>query len=201
MEAIITGDIINSREIDSKQWLPALKNVLNKYGKEPKNWEIFRGDSFQLQVHPEIALEAAFLIKAEIKQWKELDVRMSIGIGEITYKAKKITESNGSAFLFSGESFDKLKKQTLVIKSTDADFDLTLNTMLSLALLIMDRWTALSALLMALRMENPDLNQKELAAKINKSTQGAISEGLKRSGFEELQKMLDYYKSKIKTVC
>jgi hypothetical protein len=29
-----------------------LKSVLNAYGNEPKDWEIYRGDSFQLVVDP-----------------------------------------------------------------------------------------------------------------------------------------------------
>ena len=74
MEAIITGDIINSREVEPNEWMPVLKKVLNKFGKEPKSWEIFRGDSFQLNTSPENSLEAAILLKAEIKQWKILDV-------------------------------------------------------------------------------------------------------------------------------
>jgi hypothetical protein len=70
MEAIITGDLINSRQVEPNEWMPALKKVLKKYGKEPKNWEIFRGDSFQLNTKPEDALMAALLIKAEIKNGK-----------------------------------------------------------------------------------------------------------------------------------
>jgi len=59
MEAIIIGDLINSRQVEPSEWMPALKKALKKYGKEPKNWEIFRGDSFQLNTKPEDALMAA----------------------------------------------------------------------------------------------------------------------------------------------
>ena len=33
MEAIITGDLINSRLVDPNKWMPALKKVLKQYGK------------------------------------------------------------------------------------------------------------------------------------------------------------------------
>ncbi len=197
MEAIITGDLINSRQVEPSEWMPALKKVLKKYGKEPKNWEIFRGDSFQLNTKPEDALMAAILIKAEIKQWKNLDVRIGIGLGEITYQAAKITESNGTAFLNSGECFEELKKQTLAIKTPNKDLNSTLNLMIELASLTIDRWTETAAKLIKIKIENPNTNQKDLANLLNKTAQGTISEGLKRGGYDEIQKLLDYYKLKI----
>jgi hypothetical protein len=197
MEAIITGDLINSRQVEPAEWMPALKKVLKKYGKEPKNWEIFRGDSFQLNTKPDDALMAAILIKAEVKQWKNLDVRIGIGIGEITYQAAKITESNGTAFLNSGECFEELKKQTLAIKTPNKDLNTTLNLMIELASLTIDRWTETAAKLIKIKMENLSANQKDLANLLNKTAQGTISEGLKRGGYDEIQKLLDYYKLKI----
>lgn len=197
MEAIITGDLINSRLVNPNKWMPALKKVLKQYGKEPKNWEIFRGDSFQLNTKPEEALMAAMLIKAEIKQWKDLDVRIGIGIGEITYQAAKITESNGTAFLNSGECFEDLKKQTLAIKTPNKELNTTLNLMIELASLTVDRWTETAAKLIKLKIENPTANQKDLANLLNKTAQGTISEGLKRGGYDEIQKLLDYFKLKI----
>ena len=198
MEAIIIGDIINSREVEPNEWMPALKKVLNKYGKEPKSWEIFRGDSFQLNTSPEDALQAAILLKAEIKQWKALDVRIGIGIGEITYHAAKITESNGTAFLNSGMCFEQLKKQTLAIKTSEKEFDKTLNLMFNLAELTMEKWTETAAKLITYKIGNPNANQKELAQILNKTGQGTISEGLKRGGYDEIEKLLAYYKLKIK---
>ena len=107
MTSIITGDIINSRNTHSQQWMDKLKNVLNEIGSTPKDWEIFRGDSFQVEVtNPQKALIEAIKIKATIKMIKGLDVRMCIGIGEKEFIGDSITESNGSAFVFSGEGFE-----------------------------------------------------------------------------------------------
>lgn len=200
MTSIITGDIINSKESEPKKWLDALKTVFNKYGKEPAQWEIYRGDSFQLEVKPEDALEIAVLIKATIKQFKDIDVRMAIGIGDKTYTSSKITESNGSAFVNSGECFERLKKNTLAIRSPFTAFDSQINIMLELAQLTMNNWTVTTASLIKIAMEHPELNQKELANYFDK-TQGNISQGLKRSGYDEILKMVLYYNSQIKTVC
>ncbi|MFD0836590.1 SatD family protein [Mariniflexile aquimaris] len=201
MVAIITGDIIKSRNIEAKQWMPELKKVLNRYGNEPKTWEIYRGDSFQIEVKPEEALHAAILIKAAIKQFKPLDVRLAIGIGEKTYHSEKITESNGTAFIYSGESFESLKKQTLAIKTEWKDFNKTINLMFDLASLTMDNWTPISSLIIKTALEaKPESNQQELAAVLNKK-QSNISTGLKRGGFYEIQKLINYYQHEIKNKC
>lgn len=200
MIAIITGDIINSRDVKAQQWMPLLKSVLNKYGKEPKNWEIYRGDSFQIEVKPEYALDVAILIKSAIKQFKSLDVRIAIGIGEKTYQSKKITESNGSAFIYSGECFEKLKKQTLAIKTKWEDFDKTMNLLFDLASLTMNNWTSTSSLIIKTALDKPNANQEELASILLKK-QSNISTGLKRGGFDEIQKLLNYYKQEIKNRC
>ena len=199
MIAIITGDIINSKTSNPKIWLHALKSVLNRYGLEPKVWEVFRGDSFQLETKPKQALKAAFLIKATIKQFKNIDVRLAIGIGDKTYESEKITESNGSAFVNSGECFEGLKKTTLAIKSPNESFNTTMNLMFDLVLLTIDSWTATSAKLIKTALENPDLNQEQLA-KLYGSTQSNISKGLKRGGIDEILKLLYYYETQIQKI-
>lgn len=196
MIAIITGDIINSREKKVEDWLNSLKEVLNYYGEEPKDWEIFRGDSFQLSVTPEKAVLAAIHIKSVIKQEKLLDVRMAIGIGEEKYNSPKISESNGSAYIRSGECFEALKKQTLAIKSNHKELDQSFNIMLSLSLLISNSWSSTVAKVIKTSVENSEKSQKNLAKILNKS-QSSISEALKRGGFEEIMNMNDYYKSQI----
>ena len=84
MIGIITGDIVNSRKLSSKIWIDGLKKLLNTFGKNPVEWDIYRGDEFQLKIkNPEEALLIALQIKSYFKTLK-LDVRMSIGFGDIT---------------------------------------------------------------------------------------------------------------------
>lgn len=194
MTSIITGDIISSRNADPKLWLAALKEELNKYGTAPKHWEVYRGDSFQLEVSPKQALIAALLIKASIKQFKTIDVRLAIGIGKKTYDAEAITESNGSAFVNSGECFESLRKSRLAIKTEDDSFNQVINIMLDLASLTMDSWTPKAALLFKATLEHSDFNQIEIAKLLDRK-QGNVSAGLKRIGYDEILKMLNYYNS------
>jgi hypothetical protein len=200
MIAVITGDIINSRKGEVEKWIYSLKEVLNYYGKEPKDWEIFRGDSFQLSIAPEKAMLAAIHIKSVIKQTKLQDVRMAIGIGEEKYSSSKITESNGSAYIRSGECFESLKKQTLAIRSIDEKLDQSLNIMLNLSLLIANNWSSTVAEVIKTSIENSEKNQKSLA-KLLKKSQSTVSEALKRGGFEEIMHMNIFYKSQISKSC
>lgn len=200
MTAVITGDIINSREEKAEDWLPILKSVLNHYGQEPKQWEIFRGDSFQLEVPPEEALKAALHIKAGIKQLSRLDVRMAIGLGDKDHTATKITESNGTAFVNSGECFEEQKKQTLALRSPDAPLDEQLNLMLELALLTIDNWSTTTALVVKTVLENPGKNQMELAKIAQKKHQSSISEALSRGGYDPIMRMEKRYRKLIKSL-
>ncbi|SFD25803.1 transcriptional regulator [Algibacter pectinivorans] len=200
MTSIITGDIINSKKSDPKKWLQALKTILGSFGTTPLHWDVYRGDSFQLEIKPEHALHACILIKATIKQFENIDVRLAIGIGDKTYNSPNITESNGTAFVNSGECFEGLKKTTLAIKSPFQPFDAAVNIMLELAQLTINNWSSTSATLIKTTLENPNLNQNQIAHILNK-TQGNISQGLKRAGYDEISKLLHYYTTQIQSLC
>tara|TARA_B100002049_G_C15993104_1_gene338176 strand:+ start:123 stop:716 length:594 start_codon:yes stop_codon:yes gene_type:complete len=197
MKAVLTGDIINSRAATG--WQEQLVSVLEMYGTTPENWEIYRGDSFQLLLDASHALKAALHIKATIKTNSALDVRIAIGIGDYTYKANHVTQANGSAFVHSGTAFDAIKTNTLVIQSDFKSVDETLNIMFSLASLTMDNWPAVTAQIVKARFEEPHLNQTELSQKLDKA-QSAISKALSRAGYDEISKMLNFYTDQINTL-
>jgi len=200
MTSVITGDIIKSRSINARFWMKELKKTLLKYGNKTTQWEIYRGDSFQLEVQPERSLEAALNLKASIKQFPQLDIRIAIGIGNKTYTSVKVTESNGSAFINSGECFEQLKKQSLAIKTPWDNLNEQLNLMFMLASLTITNWSPTSAKIIKTAIENPEANQKKLS-EILKIKQSNISRGLKRGGYDEIQRMTNYYKEKIKALC
>ena len=201
MTSIIIGDIINSRKLPAKNWLVPLKQFLNDQGKNPKDWEIFRGDQFQLEVkNPEEALLIAIQIKALMKSIK-LDARMSIGLGEKTHNAKKISESNGTAFINSGEVFENLKKQknTLAIKSGNAIFDYEINLMLRLALAIMDNWLPQSSELALVATQNRDFSQEQIGEVLH-INQAAVSRRKSRSQLDLILEFDAFYREKIKNL-
>jgi hypothetical protein len=199
MISVITGDIINSRKSSPDLWLRLLKAELNASGKTPDFWEIYGGDTFQLRVDdPLKALTAAIRLKAVIKLQKPLDVRLAIGIGDITYKSKKITECNGPAFIYSGEKFKTLKKekQKLAVKSEWTDFDTTINLCLKLGLIAMDKWSVNSAEMVALALSYPQDSQADLG-KMLKIKQNAVSTRFSRAHYDELMELNELYKNKL----
>ncbi|RYJ38458.1 Regulatory protein MarR [Flavobacterium anhuiense] len=199
MTSIITGDIIGSRQQQSEHWVEDLKKILAPFGHTPSQWEIYRGDEFQVEIrNPEDALITAILIKAHLRAIKS-DARMSIGFGDKTHNAERISESNGSAFINSGELFETLKKQkvTLALRTGDTDFDEKLNLMLQLALTFMDSWLVQSAEFVAVAIENPTLSQEEIGQKLG-INQAAVSRRQKRAQFDLVQNLDRYFRKQIK---
>jgi len=193
---ILTGDIISSRSKLTHEWQPMLTSILNQYGKEPTDWELFRGDSFQIRVAADKALKTAIHIKAGIKQITPLDVRIAIGIGLEDHTSNRITSSTGSAFVLSGACFDSLKKQTLAIATADNHLDEVLNLILSLASLTMDNWSPATAEAIQNAIENPKMNQEALAKKMKKS-QSSVSEALKRGGYDVVMRMEQFFRRQL----
>lgn len=196
MTAVLTGDIISSRSKLAHDWQSILTSILGQYGDEPTDWELFRGDSFQIRVAPKKALALAMHIKAGMKQIAPLDARIAVGIGDEDHTSNKITSSTGSAFILSGACFDTLKKQTLAIASADKELDEMLNLILSLASLTIDNWSPTTAEVIKTVLENPEMNQAALAKKMGKS-QSSISEALKRGGYDAVMRMNLFYQQKI----
>jgi hypothetical protein len=197
--SVITGDIIQSRTTANPLWLPKLKKTLSLLGKSPRTWQVFRGDSFQVEIKdPAEAFLTAIRIKATIKTIRNLDVRMAIGIGNKKYSSNKITESDGEAFANSGETFETLKKakKNLAIKSPWSDFDREMNVCFTLGCIPMDNWTANSAELVHILVTRRHLTQKALARRLGVS-QPSVSERQNRSHFEEIMQLDELYREKI----
>ena len=209
MIAIITGDIINSRELKSQDiWLKPLKELLKSWGQTPKQWEIFRGDSFQLEIaEPSeslfVALQIKSLIKSlpypdESKRSSPVDVRMAIGIGNKTHDSDRISESNGDAFVRSGEKFEQLKSEmvTLAINSPWSEWNDEMNLYLKLAGIQMDSWSISSGELMSEILSNPERTQAQIG-EILHINQNSVSKRYKAANGEDILAMEKLFRKKI----
>lgn len=210
MVAIITGDIISSRKIvNQEKWLSPLKNLLKSWGETPKDWKLDRGDFFQVEIkNIDEALNKALQIKALIKNVKPndenkkistIDVRLAIGIGEKTYSGESISESNGPAFINSGEKFDVLKKEnvTIGVKTPWRDFDEEINLYLKLSSIFMDKWSVSSAELMQIILNNPNSTQEEIGKKLG-IKQNSVSGRWNRANVSEILDVERIFRKKIK---
>ena len=111
MIAVLTADLVNSKALNSANWMPKLKRCLQQWGDTPLTWEIYRGDEIQLKVPFVNALQTALQLKATLRSIKGMDIRIGIGIGTETYTGVGVSESNGTAYQRSGSTLELLKKK------------------------------------------------------------------------------------------
>jgi predicted XRE-type DNA-binding protein len=186
---VLLGDVVNSKQAPPDQWQNLLAEILVQYGR----YEIFRGDSFQLEMkQPEYVILAAIHIKAAMRSIEHLDIRIAIGLGKNNVQRDdkvKVSQQYSQAHIFSGELFETMRKKTrIAIRSQIKGFDDIINVCLDLASMTMNQWTKSSAEAVKLAIENPKATQKELA-EILDITQGRVSERLNRAGYEEVMRM------------
>ncbi len=153
--AVLTGDIVKSRDITPRaQLIETLKEALET-AKETHHaeYDVYRGDSFQMVIPsaPAAALVAIIirskLISHSPKKSSPWDTRISIGIGGITYRGEKTTESDGPAFLLSGQGMDELNKKNrrLIIKAPWEHADRSLSLVTRFVDDIISNWSKYSA--------------------------------------------------------
>ena len=198
MIAIITGDIINSQNSQTELWLPKLKNLLASWSETPQNWEIYRGDEFQLKCSVDEVFHKALLLKSLIRTFEYLDVRIAIGIGNEVFLSEKITESNGSAYVNSGRLLTDIKTQgkTLAIQTENIKVNRDLNILFKWASIDFNNWSAATAEIIFQLLSNSELTQEELAKELN-ITQSSVSQRLKRANFELLTETDQFFRKKI----
>lgn len=162
--AVLTGDIVNSREISDKDFFfSELKSIFKEIESRiafEKPFEIYRGDSFQAMLkHPKDAVKVAVLLRAGLRSLeshpkkKEIpleqlkDARISIGIGTIDFLDDSVKASDGEAFLLSGSALDTMKKSDERLKITVGDKHLqkTLEVTTTLASVIINKWSNFSS--------------------------------------------------------
>lgn len=202
MIATITGDIVQSQSVRNPSiWMNPLKKWLQTQGETPEDWQIYRGDSFQLQVESKDSLRVAIVIKSIIKKldYKKLDVRLAIGIGKRGYSEGYISESSGDAFVYSGTLLDELKKEKvhLGIRTPWNSVNKELNLMFKLALVIMNSWTGKTAEVSELLFSEPGITQMDIADKLG-IAQSTVNERIKRGSVHEIVELEQYYRHKFK---
>ena len=123
---------------------------------------------------------------------------MAIGIGEKNYSAESISESNGSAFMYSSEKFDLLRKEniTLGLKSAWKSIDDEVNLNLKLAGTFMDKWSVSSAELIQIVLNHPNITQEEIGKQIG-IKQNSVSGRWNRANVNEILEVEKMYRNKI----
>lgn len=218
--AVITGDIVNSKAIkDDKRVLlldslkEAFTAINNKLiGEKEPPFEIFRGDSFQAIIQkPEQALVVSMLLRSKIRSIQvdasnktksaknNFDARIAVGIGSVDFISKKITESDGQAFLLSGTTLDSLKDTDtrLKIASPWEEVNAELEVECSFADAVISEWSYQQAEAFYWHLLE-HITQAELAKKINKS-QPAASKRLKSGKVDSIDLLKKRFENLIRS--
>ncbi len=181
MIGVITADIVASTDVP-QQWRDKLSAAIREVVSDlqviaPLRMELFRGDSVQIVVERfEEALRIALLFRAGLKSktptestmlW---DARVSLGVGEISYRSDKILESDGEAFHLSGRGLDDIGKHRLSVHTRWQHINEEMQVSTAFADDIVSNWTLPQAQV-AYEILLHNTTQKEVAFATNKSEQ------------------------------
>jgi hypothetical protein len=205
LKAVITADIVNSTKLhgqDEKKFKTALSAIL-----ESHKYEFYRGDSFQIFLKsPEDALLAALRIRSTAMKIPSdssvplIDVRIGIGIGQVTQPVKTLKTAAGEAFVLSGRAFDQLKNsERLVIKCNEKNQLVNLGFKLLSHFLdyLFHRLTYKQAAVVSELLFNR--TQVETAKRLKKS-QATINKHTQSAGWPEIEKLLTDYRHLINSI-
>lgn len=199
LKAVLTGDIVNStklKPVAEKKLIKILQTVLANY-----QFEFYRGDSFQVFVkNAEEALEVALLCRtaaisiSKSDQDIKSDIRISIGIGMVQLPVKSLATAKGSAFVLSGRAFDEFLK-------TDDRLSIAVeNGLANTAAEIISDY--LNQLFKVMTYKQAEVifellqhkTQQEVA-KFLKKSKSTINQHVMAGGWNEIEKLLQQYKS------
>jgi len=203
--AILTGDIINYKNLSSDLWLKELTKYFESVTTNAHQWSIYRGDEFQILVYPNQAIPVATHIKALLQNLtiEKLNARIAIGIGEIenlsiiTKLERSITHCRGNALERSGRLLDKIKisNYTLLMDTGDSNADEVNNLLLKSIGLIADNWTNPMSETALWFLSNRKSSNKELAEKYN-IAESTLSSRKKRANLDFILEILAYFEKK-----
>lgn len=199
-KAVITGDIINFTKLDPAarhRLIMEAEQLLKSWIKQSEDAEIFRGDSYQVLFDDvEEALKRSLVLICWFKKQsqnlglEDLGTRISIGIGEISYRGKNVLNSDGEAFHLSGRRFDKMKPtEFLTIVTNNEQKNKGIEIILNFVNKLINQWTIGQAEVMYLILEGK--TQQEIAVELSLS-QPSVNSRIKLAGWKELEPTIVY---------
>ncbi len=194
MQAVITGDIINSSATKNRNLLiDKLKEEFGLLEKSKSNsFSLYRGDAFQGVCNAADAFHIFLKIKALLIT-QQSDVRIAIGIGPIEHMKQNLAESDGTAFRLSGRTLDSLKpaNQNFMIKTVSDDFNKELHLSCQMLDIMLSNWTTKATEVLYYALDNK--TQLEIAEILNIS-QSAVHQRLQTAHWSIIELFMIRYK-------
>ncbi|MEX1220537.1 MAG: hypothetical protein WEA82_00320 [Idiomarina sp.] len=201
--SVITGDIINSRDLDSNgysQVLAELKRELSRLRSQYQAAsDVYRGDSFQVALNqPWLGLRIAVLIRLKLKgNDYNVDARQSISIASVNELRKDVKLSTGKAFVFSGQALDEMKSNALTFSSDSDVLNFHIPVAIRLLDVLLNSLTSAQSEALYCYLTNENSTHKELALKLNKN-RANVTKLLNSSQYLLVADTLKYYESLVK---
>ncbi len=201
MQAVLTGDIVNSTKLTSvkeKALVKLLEQVLKPY-----KYEFYRGDSFQALIKEAgDSLRIALLCRTaaiSITENNKTDVKVSIGIGDVDDRIKTLGSAKGEAFIISGRAFDELEKTSsrLVISTANTMANLSLQVIADYVNSIYSKMTPKQARVIFELLKGG--LQQDVVKRLKKS-KSTISQHANSGRWAEVEKILNQYELLVKAI-
>jgi DNA-binding CsgD family transcriptional regulator len=192
--AVFTGDIVKSTELGSarlEQVFRALgraAEVIADWQDTPARLTRFRGDGWQMAVHPEWTFRALLAVRAAVRgTGKDADTRLGIGIGGGRIAGSDLAGAEGPAFVRSGHALDSMARGARMAAPEAA---LPLRVALPLADHLITGWTARQAEVALAWLSDLDATQDSVAQAL-KLTRQTVQGHLRGAGLGELLEVCD----------
>jgi hypothetical protein len=203
--SVISADVIGSSTLKPaarRKLQAALDNVFKYASAQWKDLSVqqYRGDSLQavFTTNRAYSLRAGLLLHSGLQK-ENFRIRISVGIGEISYKGRNIITSDGSAFQASGHYLDTLIKSGDVISIAGIDDEFTAEWQVHSTTLnhIIERWSRQQAEAIYLHLQQ--YTQLKMARKL-KIRQPSVHQRLQAAGWPVIQKILQRFESVVPSI-
>ena len=137
-----------------------------------------------------IQLICWFKLHSDQKNNIFLSTRISIGIGEVSYRGKNVLNSDGEAFHLSGRNIDQMKSGDLLsIKTPDDEKNTAIQVLLNFMNKIIIEWSFAQAEVIYLLLEGK--TQQEIADELSLS-QPSVNSRIKLANWKDIELALKY---------
>jgi len=198
-KAVITADIVNSSLLGKAGLNSLLKSLEKQFTADGLKFGFYRGDSIHALCDVAIALKTACILRTLAIMYStdtdsRIDIRISIGIGNIDEPVSDLGTATGEAFVLSGRGIEKLENSSirLALHCKDEVSESGLSAISVFADYILKKLTVKQAEVIYELLKGA--TQVDVAKKLKK-TQSTISKHAASANWNELVRLLEIYEN------
>ncbi|GGF55324.1 hypothetical protein [Alteromonas lipolytica] len=200
--AVVTGDLVGSSKLttaDFQQVMSALEKQLKQFSiRYNSAYDIFRGDSFQVQTQPQLAARLATIIDLTLRSHSpSVMVRQCIGIGTGSASEQSVKTATGEAYLLSGHGLDDIKGRGLRIHCANQNFQTQMALLTRFFDSHLERLTSTQSYVVLTYLLAENKSHEHLARVLDKKRSN-VTRILNTSQYHLIADYLDYFALQVK---